>query len=169
MKYDASRQPIDTMKPTLRIPANVVPYLRSGVIAAHGSALDLMMIQHEREHIDEAAWGQAHRFMNSARRLLDRIGVAAVGMEFDVDVELEDGEASLLVLEALIAIHDVEVMRVQDAATERVRLSNVDIAALASFIDAAEPTLDATGEIRRARVHRVVDRAPRPVRRPDRQ
>lgn len=150
------------MTETLTVPAPVVPYLRSGLVSEHGSALDLVMIQHERERIDEAAWNEAHQSMDAARGLLEGIGVAAPEVEVDVKVDLT--EAPLLVLDALIAIQGVEVMRVQDAATDGVRPNCQGIAALASFLEAVERAVDPSGELRREGAHRVVDRTPRPVR-----
>ena len=150
------------MTQTITIPAKVVPYLRSGLIAEHGSAVDLIVIQHEAERIDATAWNEAHQCLDAAWGLLDGIGVTATGV--DVDVELDLAKAPLLVLDALIAIHRVEVVRVQDAATDGVRLAYQGIAALASFVDTVEQTLDPSGEVRSERARRVVDRIPRPVR-----
>jgi hypothetical protein len=151
------------MTQTITIPANVVPYLRSGLVAEFGSALDLLVIQHEREPIAPVDWNEALQCMASVRPLLDVIGVAAP--EVEADVELDLVEQPLLVLHALIAVHRVEVMRVQDAATDGVRLSHQDMAALTSLVDEVEQAVDPSGAVRQESASRMVDWAPKPVRR----
>ena len=125
---------------TITVPAALVPYLRSGLLAEYGSALDVLDPTIGVDVVDKERWRDGNAQLDCSRDLLNRIGVAPGPGSFDLNLELSTPAARML-LDAMRAIYDVEVQRLADAATDRVHLPLREVPTLRNFVLDADKRL----------------------------
>jgi hypothetical protein len=119
---------------TIEVPGIVIPYLRSGLLAEFGTALDVLDDVVLMDEIDLQRWADGLAQLQRAQSLLETIGVAAGSDEFDISLDDLTPKLARLVRDALRAIYDVEVRRLADAAEERVQLPMRAIPTLRNFL-----------------------------------
>jgi hypothetical protein len=127
----------------ISVPATLVPHLRSGLTAELGSAIDLLEVTLEMDEVDAERWRIGLAQFDSARELLDMVGVSSGSDDFDLNLDLTPRLARLL-LDALRAVYDMEVHRLANAASDHVQLPLREIPALRNFILEAERRLGKT-------------------------
>lgn len=118
---------------TISVPASIIPYLRSGLIAEHGSALDVLDASLEPTEVDHARWRTGLAQLDYSRELLDKIGVSAGSGDFDLSLELTPRLAQMF-LDGLRAVYEIEVQRLADAATDHVHIPLRSIPTLRNYI-----------------------------------
>lgn len=123
--------------PTITVRAGLVRYLRRGIRHEVADTLRELRVAIEVAHhpVDAAAYGKALSRLDSARALLDAIGLNDGGDVRDVEVDTERWRG--LVLKAVSAQYEVEVSRLEDAAAggfPGLVDSNHDVHALAELV-----------------------------------
>lgn len=103
---------------TIDVPATAVPYLRSGLLAEFGSAVDMLEATLAMDEVNPDSWRAGLAQFDSSRQLLEMVGVAAGSGEFDVSLDDLAPRLARLVLDALRAIYDIEVQRPSDDPAE---------------------------------------------------
>jgi len=131
---DDGNLPLFTRTPrTISVPAALIPYVRSGLIAEFGSALDVLEAALAMDEVDAERWRTGLAQFDCARELLDRVGVTAGSGDSDFYLELTSRSGRLL-RDALRAIYNLEVQRLADAASDGVPLPLREIPTLHNFI-----------------------------------
>jgi hypothetical protein len=128
---------------TISVPASIVPYLRSGLIAEHGSALDVLDAALEGTEVDPTRWRIGLAQLDYSRELLDKIGVSAGSADFGLNLELTPRLAQMF-LDGLRAVYAIEVQRLADAAVDRVAVPSRAIPTLRDYIVDTEQQLGET-------------------------
>jgi hypothetical protein len=119
-----------------------VPYVRNGLIAEFGSAIDVLEDALVADILDRERCRAGLAQLDCARDLLERVGLASPPSGDDRDVTLELSPApARMVLDSLRAVYDVEVRRLADASTDRVHLPLRDLPQLRNFVVDAEKAL----------------------------
>ena len=133
------------------VPASLVPYLRSGAIAAFGSALDLLTFEVEHTPPEPRAFAAALALFDEARSAIDTIGVTQRRLEGDVAV---DPAKAPFVVRALRAVYGEETRRLDDAATDGVHLDSPPLPELQLLISQLAAIADPTrrGELELGRL-----------------
>jgi hypothetical protein len=126
---------------TIHLPANLTPYVRSGLIAEFASALDILEDAMAGE-ADHERWRVGLAQLDCARELLGAVGVTAGSGDFDIDLEVESPRAARMLLDALRAVYNVEVERLADARNDRVHIPLREVPVLRNFIVDVERQLD---------------------------
>jgi hypothetical protein len=137
------------------VPATLVPYVRSGLLAECGSAIDALEATLAVDEVDTDRWRTGLAQFDCARELIDRIGVTAGSSKCDYTLELTAARSGRLLLDALRAVYDVEVQRLAHAAGDHVQLPLRALPTLRNFIvdterrlgratKGVEPLLDAS-------------------------
>jgi hypothetical protein len=125
---------------TICVPAHLIPYVRSGLIAEFTSATDVL-----GEAIalaDPKRWRMGLAQLDCARELLRTVGISADSDDRDLDLEVASTQTARVLLDALQSIHTVEVQRLRDvAATQQVEIPLREVPILRSFIADAERQL----------------------------
>jgi hypothetical protein len=103
---------------TIDVPATAVPYLRSGLLAEFGSAVDVLGATLAIGEVNPDRWRAGLAQLDSSRQLLEMVGVAAGSGELDVTLDDLAPRLARLVLDALRAIYDIEVQRPTDDLVE---------------------------------------------------
>lgn len=140
------------------VAAGLVPYLRGGVLAEFGSAIDLLSEQLERDRVDPQEFEDALRSLDVARAVLDAIGTTPRVAE--CDGVLDVGEAAFAALEALRLVRRTETWRLQDAAADGILLSLRALPALESLIAVIERTAEHSARRGREPCRVTVKRTP---------
>lgn len=147
---------------TITVPAALVPYLRGGLFAEYGSALDVLELTIDADVVNRERWRAGNAQLDCSRDLLDRVGVGHDPRDFDLHLELS-APGARMILDAMRAIYEVEVQRLADAAAERVHLPLREVPTLRNFVVDAEKQLGRFAK----RQHRILDvdekRSPRSV------
>ena len=125
---------------TLTIPAPLVPYVRSGLIAEFGSGIDVLEATLAADVVNHEAWRAGLAQLDCARGLLGRIELAPRLTDRDVTLELSPASARML-LDSMRAIYDVEVQRLSEAASDCIHLPLRDVPTLRNFVVDAEKRL----------------------------
>jgi hypothetical protein len=116
---------------TVTVAGRLVRHLRTGVRRELSASLAMLLVEVDT-HLDPDTYFRAlHRF-ESARALFDAIGVSDRPDQPDVDLDLDLWPR--LILKALESQHDLEVMRLQDAAAAGHTLPVRDVPALRSLV-----------------------------------
>jgi hypothetical protein len=118
---------------TISVPGIILPYVRSGLLAEIGSALDVLDLTLALDEVDVDKWKAGVAQFDDARELLDRIGVTVSSYDSNFLLELTPRLGRML-LDALRAVYDAEVQRLANAANDRVQLPLRAIPKLRSFI-----------------------------------
>lgn len=118
---------------TISVPATIIPYLRSGLIAEFGSAIDVLEAALAMDEVDAERWRTGLAQFDCSRELLETAGLSSGSGDFALTLELRPRSARLL-LDALRAVYDVEVQRLANAATDGVTLPLREIPTLRNFI-----------------------------------
>lgn len=124
------------------VPGGMVPYVRSGLVAEFGSALDMLDCQTALRRIDRRAWELAWARLVDAHALLEELGVDDEPGGVAVKLNVGPGSARVL-LDALRAIYEVEAGRLREAQAQRVHLASREVPVLRKFIIEAEQELAA--------------------------
>jgi hypothetical protein len=112
---------------TIRIPAGLVPYVRSGLIAEFGSATDALDAAVAGDAVNTERWRAGLAQLDGARELLILVGVSAVSGDIDLNLEVATPRSARLLLDALRAVYEVEAQRLVNAATDHVQIPLRDI------------------------------------------
>jgi hypothetical protein len=136
--------PLFTRTPrTITVPATLIPYVRSGLIAEFGSALDVLETSLVMDEADAERWRTGLAQFDCARELLDRVGISAGTGDFDLYLQLTSRSGRLL-LDALRAVYNTEVHRLANAATDHIALPLRELPTLRNFIVKTERQLGKT-------------------------
>lgn len=157
--------PLFDRSQTINVPSRLVPYIRSGLIAEFGSAIDVLEDALVADVVNQERWRAGVAQLDCARDLLGRIGLAppASGGDRDVTLELSSAPARML-LDALRAIYDVEVRRLADASTDQAHLPLRDLPKLRNFVFDVEKTIRRTARRKEPFLDARDKRQPRSVR-----
>jgi hypothetical protein len=146
------------------MPAGLIPYARSGLLAEFGSATDALDSAQALDEVNLERWHKGLAQLDCARDLLNVVGLSASSADLDLNLALTTPRSARMLLDALRAIYDVEVQRLADAATDHVHLSLREIPILRNFIAEVERQLGRTTK----RLQPILDarekRTPQPVR-----
>ena len=145
------------------MPVDLIPYVRRGLLAEFGSGVDVLGDALEGEEPDQRRLDDGLAQLDYARELLDSLGVAG-HEEAGVSLLVSSPRAGRLLLDALRAARDVEVQRLEDAATVHVTLPSRDIPGLRAFVVSVERRLGRAAAHAKPVLERAEKRSPRPVR-----
>jgi hypothetical protein len=131
----------------LTIPAALVGYLRRGLLRELDAAADLLRFELERDPIEAKTYRQAFASIITAGKLLELIGVTDDAAQQDAELDLSGSAA--MILRALQAQYDVEIIRLQDAESSGLMPPLRDIPALGDCIVAVKQEIDARADVDR--------------------
>jgi hypothetical protein len=124
---------------TMTVKGRLVRYLRKGVRGELGASIAILQVEVDTI-LDPGTYFRALKRFDEARGLLDAIGVVDDPDQADVDIDLELWPQ--LIVKALEAQHDIEVMRLEDAAADGYTLPMRDVPALRGLVDGIRQRLD---------------------------
>lgn len=116
---------------TVKIAAELVPYLRRGVRRELGETLATLAFQIDTV-LDRATYYEALSQLDDARALFDAVGV--LDEPEQADLELELCRWPRLLVRVLESQYEIETMRLQDRAAEGVALPAREIPALGELV-----------------------------------
>jgi hypothetical protein len=143
------------------VPAGLIPYVRSGLIAESGSATDALDAALDEVNLERWRAGLAQ--LDCARELLNVVGLSASAGDSDLNLALTTPRSARMLLDALQAVYDVGLQRLADAATDHVHLPLREIPVLCNFIVEVERQLGRTTKRRQPILAASEKRTPRPV------
>jgi hypothetical protein len=136
----AARNRRATPPTTIRMPAEVVPYLRRGVRQHLADALTTLSVEFGSEDDDPALVRRELARFDDARALLEAIGLAD-RVQTRADIEIVS-RCPRLVWKVLRAQHRMEVERLEDAAAVGFALPSRGVPALADAAALARKAID---------------------------
>jgi hypothetical protein len=149
---------------TIDVPATALPYLRSGLLAEFGSAVDVLQVAIAMDEVDPERWRTGLAQFDTARQLLEMVGVATGSGDFDMSLDDLAPGLARMVLDALRAIYDIEVQCAANAAEERVQPSSRTIPTLRELIIRTERRLGRAAKRHEPLLDLSEKRTPRTVR-----
>jgi hypothetical protein len=126
----------------ISVPAALIPYVRSGLMAEFGSANDVLGIATEVDEVDRSRWRAGLAQFDCARELLNMVGISASPGEAGLDIDLTSPRLARMFRDALRAAYDVEVERLASAESDQVLLPLEEVPALRNFIVDTERQLE---------------------------
>ena len=152
--------------PLVTVPASLVPYFRSGLVAELGSAIDLLNLQLALREIEQRLWRVALTHFDAARELIDALEARSGAHRRDVALTPSAGGARVMI-DALRAIYEVEAQRLRNAEAAQVYLPMREIPALRAFIVELEKNLAPTATAPDPLLGQCAKRTPQSVKHAD--
>jgi hypothetical protein len=171
-KARVAEQPIPTRRElsvfrhtrrTMCVPANLIPYVRSGLIAEFASATDVLEDALAGEP-DPTRWCAGLAQLDCARELLSAVGLSPGSGDVDLIIEVESPRMAQMLLDALRAVYEVEVERLANATAEQHQNHWREVLILRNFIVDVEQRIARAAKRQMPILDLPEKRAPRSVR-----
>ena len=118
---------------TVNVSANLVPHLRAGVKREIGRSLSILLVEVETPHTDAQVYRAARVRYDAATALFDVIGLDDRADQPELKIDLAPWPR--LLLRALETQRDIEVLRLERAEEEGLKLSRRDLPDLAKLVE----------------------------------
>jgi hypothetical protein len=122
---------------TICVPASLVPYVRTGLIAEFASATDVLG-DALMDEADRERWNAGLTPLDCARELLSAVGICARAGECALILGVASPRLARMLLDALRAVCDVKIVGLGNTLADRVAIPVQEVPNLRSFIAGAE-------------------------------